>query len=83
MIDYIIVGLGLAGTAFCEKLRQYNKTFVVFNDDSQRSSVVAGGLSNPVILKRFTMAWRANELMPVAKEFYAGLGKGITGRLDP
>ncbi|WP_047247326.1 NAD(P)/FAD-dependent oxidoreductase [Maribacter thermophilus] len=77
MLDYIVVGLGLAGTAFCEKLRKNNKTFVVFNDASQRSSVVAGGLSNPVILKRFTMAWKANELMSLAKEFYEGLGKEL------
>lgn len=77
MLDYIVVGLGLAGTAFCEKLRKNNKTFVVFNDGSQTSSVVAGGLSNPVILKRFTMAWKANGLMPLAKEFYTGLGEEL------
>ncbi|MBQ4912903.1 FAD-dependent oxidoreductase [Maribacter sp. MMG018] len=77
MLDYIVVGLGLAGTAFCEKLRKNNKTFVVFNDASQKSSLVAGGLSNPVILKRFTMAWKANELMPLAKKFYTGLGEEL------
>ncbi len=70
MLDYIVVGLGLAGTAFCETLRRHNKRFVVFNDTSQRASLVAGGLSNPVILKRFTMAWKANALMPIANSFY-------------
>jgi glycine/D-amino acid oxidase-like deaminating enzyme len=70
MLDYIVVGLGLAGTAFCETLRKHNKRFVVFNDSSQRASMVAGGLSNPVILKRFTMAWKASTLIPVANSFY-------------
>ena len=72
MVDYMIVGLGLAGTAFCENLRRNNKTFVVFNDRSQTSSRVAGGLYNPIILKRFTLSWRADEQLPVATEFIAG-----------
>lgn len=73
MLDYIVVGLGLAGTAFCESLRKNNKQFVVFNDGSQTSSRVAGGLSNPVILKRFTLAWQADILMPIANVFYSEL----------
>lgn len=71
MLDYIVVGLGLSGTAFCETLRQGNQSFVVFEDGSQTSSRVAGGLSNPVILKRFTLAWNAPVLIPVANAFYA------------
>ncbi len=59
MKDYLVVGLGLAGLAFCEQLIRHGKTFVVYEDDSQQSSQVAGGLYNPVILKRFTPAWDA------------------------
>ena len=55
MVDYLIVGLGLAGIAFCEKLDEHGKTFIVINDDSQTSSNIAGGLYNPVILKRFNL----------------------------
>ncbi len=73
MLDYIIVGLGLAGTAFCESLRKNNKKFMVFNDCSQTSSRVAGGLSNPVVLKRFTLAWQADILIPIANDFYSQL----------
>lgn len=73
MLDYIVVGLGLAGTSFCETLRKHNKRFVVFNDSSQSASLVAGGLSNPVILKRFTMAWKASTLIPIANDFYRAL----------
>ncbi|NNE77833.1 MAG: FAD-dependent oxidoreductase, partial [Pricia sp.] len=59
MLDYLVVGLGLAGIAFCEQLEKGNKTFKVISDTSQTASLVAGGLYNPVILKRFTLAWRA------------------------
>ncbi|MDC6405342.1 MULTISPECIES: NAD(P)/FAD-dependent oxidoreductase [Maribacter] len=70
MVDYILVGLGLAGAAFCETLRRNQKSFHVFSDQSQTSSKVAAGLSNPVILKRFNLAWRAHSLLPFSKRFY-------------
>jgi len=73
MLDYIVVGLGLAGISFCETLRKNNKTFVCYNDDSQRASLVAGGLYNPVILKRFTLSWNVNEQLKIANTFYADL----------
>jgi UDP-galactopyranose mutase len=43
-VDYIVVGSGLAGIAFCKHLNDRNKSFVVIDDDSQQSSTVAGGL---------------------------------------
>ncbi|CAZ95204.1 NAD(P)/FAD-dependent oxidoreductase [Zobellia galactanivorans] len=82
MVDYIIVGLGLAGISFCEQLEGHNKTFKVINDNSQTSSKVAGGLYNPVILKRFTLAWQADEQLKEAKSFYADLEAKLKVRLD-
>lgn len=72
-IDYIVVGLGLAGLSFTEELIRNNKNFIVFEDDSQTSSVVAGGVYNPVILKRFTPAWNAHEQIQIAIPFYKKL----------
>ncbi|WP_396633291.1 NAD(P)/FAD-dependent oxidoreductase [Maribacter sp. R86514] len=82
MVDFIVVGLGLAGTAFCENLRKNDKTFIVFNDRSQTSSRVAGGLYNPVILKRFTLSWRADEQLPVATKFYTELEQFLKVSFD-
>ncbi len=82
MVDYLVVGLGLAGISFCEVLENNNKTFLVINDASQTSSSVAGGLYNPVILKRFTLAWRAHEQLEIALPFYADLEKKLNVRLD-
>ena len=72
-LDYIIVGLGLAGLAFAEQLIKANKSFVVFEDSSQTSSLVAGGVYNPVILKRFTPVWNAKEQLQIALPFYEDL----------
>lgn len=82
MVDYLIVGLGLAGVSFCEQLEKRGKTYKVISDTSQTSSVVAGGLYNPVILKRFTMAWNADDQLKLAKPFYASLEKKLNIKLD-
>ncbi|MDP5106323.1 MAG: FAD-binding oxidoreductase [Polaribacter sp.] len=81
-VDYIIVGLGLAGIAFAEELIAANKTFVVFEDDSQQSSLVAGGVYNPVILKRFTPVWNAKEQLAVALPFYQKLEEKLQIQID-
>lgn len=81
-IDYIIVGLGLAGLAFAEELLQADKSFLVFEDDSQTSSLVAGGVYNPVILKRFTPVWNAKEQLEIALPFYKKLERKFNQKLD-
>ncbi|WP_108809003.1 NAD(P)/FAD-dependent oxidoreductase [Aquimarina spinulae] len=70
LLDYIVVGLGLSGLSFVEELESHNKSYVVFEDASQKSSRVAGGLYNPIILKRFTMAWQASQQIETAVSFY-------------
>ncbi|MFT4805681.1 MAG: glycine oxidase [Psychroserpens sp.] len=81
-LDYIIVGNGLAGIAFCEQLRAANKKFVVFDNNSQRSSSVAAGLYNPVILKRFTKVWNAKEQLALAIPKYKTLEHLLGVKLD-
>lgn len=72
-VDYIIVGLGLAGLAFTKELEKNKKSYLVFEDHSQNSSIVAGGIYNPVVLKRFTPVWNATEQLDVALPFYKEL----------
>lgn len=70
MIDYLIVGSGLAGISFAEIALQNNKSILVFDNNSQTSSRVAGGLYNPVVLKRFSEVWKAKEQINIAFPFY-------------
>ena len=81
-IDYIVVGLGLAGLAFVEELIANKKTFVVFEDHSQTSSLVAGGVYNPVILKRFTPVWNAEKQLEVALPFYKKIEERLSLKID-
>lgn len=81
-VDYIVVGSGLAGVMFCNLLQSQNKSFIVIDDASQQSSIVAGGLYNPVVLKRFTSVWRSKEQLDLALPIYSALEKELNVRLD-
>ncbi|MGL2966548.1 NAD(P)/FAD-dependent oxidoreductase [Flavobacterium sp. XGLA_31] len=82
MTDYIIVGAGLAGIAFAETLLEKGKTFVIFDNHSQNSTRIAGGLYNPVILKRFSQVWMANEQLSIADKFYHRLEEKLSVQVD-
>tara|TARA_R110002049_G_scaffold195004_1_gene364083 strand:- start:41 stop:1093 length:1053 start_codon:yes stop_codon:yes gene_type:complete len=81
-VDYIVVGIGLAGIGFCEQLKANNKSFVVFDNASQQSSTVAGGLYNPVVLKRFTPVWKSKEQLGIALPMYKHLEDTLNVTLD-
>ena len=81
-VDYIIVGSSLAGISFSEVLRANNKSFIVFDNDSQQSSIVAAGLYNPVILKRFTEVWQAKAQLDLALPKYKALEDLLNVKLD-
>ncbi len=82
MIDYLIVGCGLAGISFAEEALQHNKSIVVIDNDSQNSSKIAGGLYNPVILKRFSEVWEAQSQLVTMNAFYAQLKSRINQQFD-
>ncbi|MCW4469499.1 FAD-binding oxidoreductase [Flavobacterium sp. MFBS3-15] len=82
MKDFIIVGGGIAGISFAETAFRAGKTFTVVSDDSQNSSLVAGGLYNPVILKRLNMPQDAVAHMAFIKPFYKSIEERLKIRFD-
>lgn len=81
-VDYIIVGFGLAGMSFVNILEENNHSFAVFEDKSQTSSYVAGGVYNPVVLKRFTPVWQGHEQLNLVKPFYSKLEEKFRNKYD-
>jgi glycine oxidase len=73
MIDYLIIGSGLAGISFSEIALQNNKSILVLDNNSQNSSKIAGGLYNPVILKRFSEVHQAKEHLLIMNAFFENL----------
>ena len=80
-VDYIVVGLGIAGLAFCEQLLENNKTFIVFDDSKYSSTFVSAGVINPLVLKRFTPVWNAKEHISTAFPFYKNLSEKLNTKI--
>ncbi len=72
-VEYIIVGLGLAGIAFCEQLEKAGKSYMVYDHQRSGASRIAAGLYNPVILKRYTLPWKSIEQFDLALPFFKSL----------
>ncbi len=66
MYHYLIVGGGIAGWSLAWELRKRQKTFVLFDRGEPKATTASAGLYNPVILKRFTPAWKASEFLEYA-----------------
>ena len=80
-LDYIVVGLGIAGISFCEQLRLAGKSFVAVDDDGPTATSVAAGTINPVVLKHFTPVWQGALFLEAAHKFYKGLESHLSLKL--
>jgi len=82
-MDFLIVGLGLSGISFCEKLEAGQQSFLVYEKGTDASaSTVAGGLYNPIVLKKFTPIWNASEQSKTAMGFYNQLEQKLETQFD-
>ncbi len=82
MLDYLIVGSGLAGISFAETALQHQKNILIIDNQSQNASLIAGGLYNPVILKRFSEVWQAEQQLAVLDSFYQKLESKLQIKVD-
>jgi glycine/D-amino acid oxidase-like deaminating enzyme len=82
MVDYLIVGAGIAGICFAETAFLNNRSFIVISDTSQNSSIVAAGIYNPVILKRFSLPADAQLHLEYMKPFYATIQERLNVLFD-
>lgn len=75
VVDYLIIGQGIAGTWLSYFLSKTDKTFLVIDEaDPRSSSRVAAGLINPVTGRRVVKTWMIDELLPFAERHYDQLG---------
>lgn len=81
-VDFLIVGGGLAGIHFAHQCQLNHKKFVVIEGHFDSSSKIAAGLYNPVILKRFTHAWHADEQLQIFNDIYSGLSTILNSEID-
>ena len=77
-VDTLIVGFGLAGLAYAETLKQQGHSFHVIDQAQGGSSVIAAGIYNPTVLKRFNMTWQGEALHTAALPFYSAIEERLS-----
>lgn len=73
-VEFLIVGNGLAGTMLAFEMLEKDMDFrIVASPQKNRASEIAAGMFNPLVFKRMTKSWMADELLPVMKYKYREL----------
>lgn len=71
MTDFLIVGRGLAATVLMHSFKKSGISFkVIGRRDLSNSSRIAAGIWNPIVFKRHSKSWLADELIPYLISFY-------------
>lgn len=69
----LIVGAGIAGVCVARRLFEKKIPFNVIDLGQNDSSRVAAGVINPLVFRRTTLSWRAEEFIPTLVTFYQQL----------
>lgn len=78
MTDFIIVGQGLAANVLMHTFQQQHISFkLIGNTQLSRCSQVAAGIWNPVVFKRLTKSWLADDLLPHLNSFYSSCEQAL------
>src|SRR5699024_725792 len=72
-VDYIVVGLGIAGVCFCKHLIDNNHSFIVITDALPGATKQSGGVFNPIVLRRFTAPDDTPKFTEFAVDLYTKL----------
>jgi glycine/D-amino acid oxidase-like deaminating enzyme len=73
-VDVLIAGGGVAGLLLARALRARGRHVLVANDPARPAAGRAAvGLLNPVVGKRFALAWQAATAVPAARRIYAAI----------
>ena len=78
MLDYLIIGHGLAGAVLSQHLLEAGKKILVIDHSVENSaSKVAAGLYNPITGRKMVKTWNADALFPTIEPFYSSLEKKL------
>jgi hypothetical protein len=81
MREFIIVGNGLAANILALRLEEYRLSYTIIGDESlSNCSRIAAGLWNPIVFKRMTNSWKAEELISELKTFYPDVEKKLSSK---
>ncbi len=72
MTDFIIVGQGLAANVMAHTFYNHQISFKIIGQSHlSNCSMVAAGIWNPIVFKRLTKSWLADDTIPFLNKFYS------------
>jgi glycine/D-amino acid oxidase-like deaminating enzyme len=71
----LIIGGGIAGICTAIELQKKNVHCTVIDQGTNVSTRIAAGMINPIVFRRTTKSWRADEFFPCLEDFYSEIEK--------
>lgn len=70
--DILVIGQGLAGSILAIELQKRGlDCYVIGEGGLSKSSLIAAGIWNPIVFKRMTSSWKANEALAAMQPFFS------------
>ena len=73
MKNTLIIGGGIAGSSLAIQLMKRGVGVTLLDRGTNHSSAVASGMVNPMVFRRMNLSWRADDMLPYARDFYLEL----------
>jgi glycine/D-amino acid oxidase-like deaminating enzyme len=82
MVDYLIVGQGIAGSILAWYLLKAGQRILVINNQlTNQASEIAAGLYNPITGRHLAKTWLADQLFPTMEKFYTEIENKLQVKL--
>ncbi len=82
VVDYLIIGQGIAGSALAWLLSKASQRVLVINNQAtNQASQVAPGIYNPIAGRYLAKTWLADQLFPAMHQFYQAVGTELGAQL--
>ena len=77
-LEFAVIGGGIAGSTLTYELLKRKKSVILFDNEDEKATTVAGGLINPIMGRKMNLAWREPEIFKFAIQYYKDIEKILT-----
>ncbi|QMU99502.1 FAD-dependent oxidoreductase [Borrelia sp. A-FGy1] len=75
--EFAVIGGGIAGSTLTYELLKRKKSVILFDNEDEKATTVAGGLINPIMGRKMNLAWKEPEIFKFAIQYYKEIEKNI------
>ncbi|UER67899.1 FAD-dependent oxidoreductase [Borrelia sp. BU AG58] len=75
--EFAVIGGGIAGSTLTYELIKRKKSVILFDNENEKATTIAGGLINPIMGRKMNIAWREPEVFKFAVQYYKDIEENI------